>query len=70
MEQSRFEELHLKIYKHFYNFLPTLIGYGLQGIAEFTSSEGLQDYAHELGVEMGFFLQFLTLSYILTSLVD
>jgi hypothetical protein len=59
------------IYKHFYNFMPQFMGNSFQGLG-LIFDVGTENLAmtKECGVELGFFFQFGTMSYIMTAIIN
>jgi len=58
-----------RIYKYFYNYLPTFFGHGFKGVALIYELGKLDTKSSfKLGVEYGFFLQFGVFSYIMTAI--
>ena len=58
-----------KLYKHFYNYLPTFFGQGFKGIAIISKMKGSSiDQSFRLGIEYGFWMQFAIFSYIMSAI--
>ena len=53
----------MKIYQQLYHFLPCFIAHSMQGVALFFNSDAFHENSYELGLELGYFLQFMALSY-------
>jgi len=58
-----------KLYKHFYNYLPTFFGQGFKGIAIISEMRPSSiDQSFKLGIEYGFWMQFGIFSYIMSAI--
>ena len=58
-----------KLYKDFYNYLPTFFGFGFKGIAIiYEMGSTSVDKSFELGTEYGFWIQFGIFSYIMSAM--
>lgn len=58
-----------KLYKDFYNYLPTFFGHGFKGIAIiFEMGTDNVNESFQLGIEYGFWIQFGIFSYIMTAI--
>lgn len=58
-----------KLYKDFYNYLPTFFGHGFKGVAIIfeMGSDNINE-SFKLGIEYGFWIQFGIFSYIMTAI--